>query len=408
MTMTTVVRNFPHCLPCCNYSWSNCCSKCYRHWRLKRSFIYGSTMTTTTTTTRSVAVETKSRRSSSSSPAAMARYYKSHWAYFVFIKSLVLGERIKPHRRRLQTYHHVPLWDRLWGLDDDDEDDDDETEASALANHHGITDRGEEAISSERFVAKLRRFFHALKAESNDKVDNVFPSWQSVSMPPFHRAANEKPIFLVGDSHVFSLAWNTIRVPAGRRRRLVVPVVVTGLKAWHVRSSTRFFTRSCLETVLPRIDAKTILFSAGEIDCREGLGGPLLQGYAEACHGHVQNTVREYVQALYELVEDDSNSVLQILVLPVAPHLFRSKGRIEAQVSRRETMRVWNDELRKLLPHRNRVFLLDYADKVQDPGHSSVYALNPVFNADSTHMNSAFVPILERAIEDSKCDRDLL
>jgi len=214
---------------------------------------------------------------------AMARYYKLHWAYFVFIKSLVLGERIKPHRRRLQTYHHVPLWDRLWGLDDDDDDvinNNEETDVSALANHYGVRDRGEEAPPSKQFVANLRRFFRALKAESNDKVDNVFPSWQSVSLPPFRRAANEKPIFLVGDSHVFSLAWNTIRVLGGRRR-LVVPVVVTGLKAWHVRSSTRFFTRSCLENVLPRIDATTILFSAGEIDCREGLGGPLLQGYTQ-------------------------------------------------------------------------------------------------------------------------------
>lgn len=39
-------------------------------------------------------------------PRALANDYKSHWAYFVMIRAVVLGERIKPHRRLslAQTY----------------------------------------------------------------------------------------------------------------------------------------------------------------------------------------------------------------------------------------------------------------------------------------------------------------
>jgi hypothetical protein len=62
-----------------------------------------------------------------------------------------------------------------------------------------------------------------------------------------------------------------------------------------------------------------LVVSAGEIDCREGLGGPLLEGYTQSCHEHVVQTVKEYVNALHrDLVADPESPLQQILVMPIA------------------------------------------------------------------------------------------
>jgi hypothetical protein len=330
-------------------------------------------------------------------PARLAKDYKSHWAYYVFIQVLVMGERSKPHRRRTDL---VPAWDILWGL-----------------HHH----RGRRkhpvvacAVESDAANSDYRSFVTRLRSniemsDSRTMQDALPPLiWQ---LPHTSRSIEPQPIFFVGDSHVLSLAWQTLWIPdstAGSRLhpRLVVPVITTGLKAWHVRHSTRFFTHTCLKALLQRVSAPSIVVSAGEIDCREGLGGPLLEGYKQSCHEHVCQTVKDYVNALRELVADPETALQQILVMPIAPHKQTSKGRVEAQAARRETSRAWNTELRSLLPVAGSIFLLDYETALQVPDQEA-YILKPAFNADSTHMNAAFAPHLEEAIATCGCNLDL-
>jgi hypothetical protein len=338
----------------------------------------------------------------------LAKEYKSHWAYFLLIRSLVLGERMKPHRRKLQKYHHIPLWDRLWKT------------GVAIYSSDQYTLQYKNNNNNNRpsdLVPRLQALISFLRGFDHDKNNPLTPNlvWE----PSFD---DETPLFLMGDSHVLSLAWQTIQVPnhsdAFSRERVIVPLVVTGLKAWHVRPHTRFFTHTNLRIALQRLTAnkripQTILVSAGEIDCREGMGGPLLQGYRESFHHVVQNTAREYVLGLYEMFIPKYPDI-QILVMPVAPHLQCKTGRAVSRESRLETMRVWNQELRQLLPYRNAIYFLDYVDELlarprshSDDGTTS-YTLNPVFNADSTHLNSAFAPLLQQSLETCGCDLNKL
>jgi hypothetical protein len=363
--------------------------------------------------------------------------YKSHWAYYIFIESLVLGERIKPSRRRRMIYQHIALWDQLWGMTD-------------IANGTTKFDPVKEGNSAlqcnsthqvcwiNHFIDKLQHLLdewyatdHRNHNANKETPQNWLPTM--VHLPPIlvdypwsSAISPYRPIFLMGDSHVLSLAWQVIKVTQLRsgnhltdmEPRLIVPIVITGLKAWHLRSETRFFTNTCLLTMLRRIpsDIQTIIVSAGEIDCREGMGGPLLQGYTQECYEHVKATVAAYVSSLAKIIQLPSNSLSQILVTPVAPHIEQNKGRVVGHVSRRETIRVWNDELhRQLVPHHGTIFLLDYIDQVTVPVKKSsdtgginnannVFALNPVFNADSTHMNGAFAPLVQEAIIRCQCD----
>lgn len=237
-------------------------------------------------------------------------------------------------------------------------------------------------------------------------IEDALPSAQW-SLPSF---TQYKPLFVVGDSHVLTIAWSTIFLPNGEPR-LVVPLVMTGLKAWHTRKDTYFFTNSLLHYYLCRLPAgtRTILLSAGEIDCREGIGGPLLEGYNLDYQEHVHRTVQEYITAVSALAKQYG---LQILVMPVAPHAHRSdrNGKAAGRAFRRRVMQAWNNELRMTLPLSGNIFLLDYDERLrhEEPVSSVGYVLNPLYNLDGTHTNSAILPHLEDAIKQSGCNITLL
>lgn len=295
----------------------------------------------------------------------MAADFKSHNAYHVLIRAVVLGERIKPQRRKTMPDYHVPVWDILWGHD---------------GRHR---QRGQGKIPVEDYMTVFRQ-----KVQACTQLKQDIPQLLVTS------ASKRRPLFVVGDSHVLSTAWQTIRLANGEYRTLT-PVVVTGLKAWHCRPETRFFTQSLLQVMLKRLPADTtrILVSAGEIDCREGLGGPQLEGYSETSiyKDRVENTVLQFVTALSQLP-------FNVLVLPVCPHVHRSNrnGKAVGRAARRQVTQLWNEQLRRTLPLLNVAFL-DYEKDLLDEG----YVLKRAFNADGTHMNGAFLPWLEKALPEA-------
>ena len=310
-------------------------------------------------------------------PIQLAEDFKSHWAYYLFIRAVVLGERIKPHRRRTLEWYHVPVWDILWGKD----------------QRRNQPERAYHPSSLSMKTQHIRSILQTCQGSVNHAL-----IWTGT-------LDTTTPLYVLGDSHVLSMAWQTIVLPASGRLRLLVPVVVTGLKAWHTRSETRFFTHALLHTLLQRIQCRTIIISAGEIDCREGIGGEALEGYNHICQDHIARTVRDYVDALDGL---SKRYRLQILVLPVAPHAHKSDkcGKAMGRATRRQVMQRWNHELKRMIEasDNQQVHLLDYEASLLDPG----YVLKPAYNADSTHMNSAFLPHLEGALKTCGLDDSLL
>lgn len=362
--------------------------------------------------------------------AEMVQTHKSHMAYFVLIDALVFGSPhalVKPGRRHSLPYFHVPIHDQMFGLDARRDFAFGRRRNCLEASEDGCSTRkvsNKEDASSAEGIVETYAYSNSMIHAWLEKLDRVVrlaesPHASSLHSPPSHLAwllpktcpnSDSKPLYIVGDSHILSLAWQVIQLESGEFRR-IVPVVVTGLKAWHVRRETRFFTRVNLEKALIyRLQGiETVLFSAGEIDCREGLGGPLLEGYeadTALIADHVEHTVREYVRALEDLVADQRNTLKQVLVLPVAPHAAKATSRVVGQASRRETTRTWNQALRKLLPTKN-IYYLDYSDKLVDETKEA-YTLLRMLDADSTHMNAGFAPLLEQGIVTSGCAAHML
>ena len=84
------------------------------------------------------------------------------------------------------------------------------------------------------------------------------------------------------------------------------------------------------------------------VDCREGLGGPQLEGYTTAVGEHyVETTFCEFVTALSLLWP-----ALNTWVLPVCPRLHRSdkNGKAVGRAARRQVTQLWNEQLRRVMP----------------------------------------------------------
>ncbi len=79
-----------------------------------------------------------------------------------------------------------------------------------------------------------------------------------------------KPIYVCGDSHSLCPSWQSITVRG--RLRLLVPALVTGLKAWHLRPESVFYPKVNFNSVVSSIpDGAEVLMLFCEIDCREGI-----------------------------------------------------------------------------------------------------------------------------------------
>ena len=87
--------------------------------------------------------------------------------------------------------------------------------------------------------------------------------------------AEHPPLFVIGDSHCLAPAWRRACIDGGRAR-LLRPLLVTGLKAWHLRPGCAFYPRAQFEAAAALLPAGAdVIVVLGEIDCREGLPAAL-------------------------------------------------------------------------------------------------------------------------------------
>lgn len=65
------------------------------------------------------------------------------------------------------------------------------------------------------------------------------------------------PIYVAGDSHSMPPAWHTIQVKD--TPRLLHPMLVTGLKIWHMRPESKFYPKKNFECVIDSSKQKMII-----------------------------------------------------------------------------------------------------------------------------------------------------
>lgn len=196
-------------------------------------------------------------------------------------------------------------------------------------------------------------------------------------------ATKQPPIYVVGDSHSLSCGWHTIKDHNGQHR-ILRPMLVTGLKCWHMRPESRFYPKINLHNVLAQIPrGADVLFIFGEIDCREGLLVSVERCRYKDVDEGIAVTVDIYVQ---KLVEIQKKYDFKILVHPVPPVLDLTRDVVK------RFNRVCQAKVNAA--QHSSIQYLDFAHKLIDADGGLVEGLG----YDGTHLHPRYLTLLEGAV----------
>ena len=194
----------------------------------------------------------------------------------------------------------------------------------------------------------------------------------------------ERPLYLVGDSHCLSAAWRAVSLPEGPFR--VVPVLVTGLKHWHLRAASRFYTKWEFHrkaALLP--ERAKVVFLFGEIDCREGLPTAVAKLKHATVPDAIRSTCAHYVEALLELA---AGKAFEVYVHPIPPVLDETRDLVTAYNA------VMEDMVRRAGERGGKLRWLNFAEALVADGK-----LEAKLGLDGTHLGPLYVGHMERAFQ---------
>ncbi|GJP72797.1 hypothetical protein CLOP_g3555 [Closterium sp. NIES-67] len=198
------------------------------------------------------------------------------------------------------------------------------------------------------------------------------------------------PLFLAGQRQPLSGSSMAAVVHLRGQPRLLCPLLITGLKAWHLRPESTFFPKASFHRAMqcvPPGSEVVVLF--GEIDCREGILVSVDRNKYNDVEEGVEVTVDIYLAALLSLIAARG---FEIFVHPV-PSIIPDT---------RPLARIYNATLRRRClaaaaspAAGGRLHMLDFFPALLTHDQES---LRPEFEFDGTHMNPRYVPLLDKEL----------
>jgi hypothetical protein len=197
-------------------------------------------------------------------------------------------------------------------------------------------------------------------------------------------------IYVCGDSHSMSSAWQVIQLDGHPRPILLQPKLVTGLKCWHLRPTCRFYPKRNFEAAMRSIPSGAhVIFNFGEIDAREGLLVAVEKGRYESIDEGIRLAVDCYIRAMQA---EQTKKSLKVYVHPITPVLdvtrptvkqftAHLKERVQATVGTRKT-----DASSPLI-------WLDFFEQLLTPDGTG---FNMAYHLDSTHLKPTYVQAVLR------------
>jgi len=190
------------------------------------------------------------------------------------------------------------------------------------------------------------------------------------------------PLYVAGDSHALSPSWRVVRWRG--QPRVLAPVLVTGLKLWHLRDGADFFPKANFEAAAASLpDGADVVFAFGEIDCREGLLLAVERARYRDLAQAIDTVVDIYIRTLRRLA---ARRRFNILVHPVPPVLPETRA----------VVKQFNAALRRAVERASPVLAwLDFFEQLLTPAGD---ALADGLALDGTHLNPQYVRLLEAAL----------
>lgn len=193
------------------------------------------------------------------------------------------------------------------------------------------------------------------------------------------------PIYVIGDSHCLATGWRTLQV--GGQVRMMRPMLVTGLKCWHMRDEEDFYPKANFDSVVSKIPkGAEVIFLFGEIDCREGIFVAVERlKYRDLEHG-IDVAQDIYLKKMKELQRTQRFS--RIYVHPVPPVMDITRNVVAA----------WNNRLAPKVEALHATTNLRWLDFWRELLSEDGTKLQPQFGLDGIHLHPCYIEHLQRAI----------
>eukprot|EP00899_Mesostigma_viride_P020166 jgi/Mesvir1/28150/Mv04715-RA.1 len=208
-------------------------------------------------------------------------------------------------------------------------------------------------------------------------------------LPPPHITppGTAPPLFVAGDSHSTSPGWRSLSL-RGQARRLV-PVIVTGLKMWHLREESRFYPKMGFQNAMAALpDGAQVVMLFGEIDCREGLLVAVERCIYETVEEGMRVTIGIYLRVLSRLIRERG---FEIWVHPVLP-VLKETAHIVAP---------FNALLREMVTDamrgQPRLHWLEFVGELV----TGAGVLQASLQLDGTHINPAYLTHVQRGLDEA-------
>lgn len=158
-----------------------------------------------------------------------------------------------------------------------------------------------------------------VKEDLNRKVLDCF---SNVYMNSITQLAANNPLYIIGDSHVISPAWNIVKL--NDENRLITPLLVTGIKHWHLRPESVFYPKANFESAVNKVpNGSDVVFLLGEIDCREGLLFAVEKDIYSNIQEGIEHTVKLFIGALRKIIQ--RKKFRTVYIHPILPVLNETR-----------------------------------------------------------------------------------
>jgi tetratricopeptide (TPR) repeat protein len=189
-------------------------------------------------------------------------------------------------------------------------------------------------------------------------------------------------LYIAGDSHCMCAAWQTVNFQGAKY--ILRPLLVTGLKVWHLRPESKFYPKyNFYNTVTKVPKGSPIIFLFGEIDCRESFIVSVQKCRYKDVEEAATVTVDIYLKTLKELQQQYD---YKIIIHPVIPAIDVT----------RPIVKIYNRILKEKIQKETNFVWLDFFEKLLTPDGEK---LHPDYELDGTHINPKYVQNISQCLE---------
>eukprot|EP00927_Polykrikos_kofoidii_P047124 TRINITY_DN41209_c0_g1_i1.p1 TRINITY_DN41209_c0_g1~~TRINITY_DN41209_c0_g1_i1.p1 ORF type:complete len:985 (+),score=164.35 TRINITY_DN41209_c0_g1_i1:124-2955(+) len=268
------------------------------------------------------------------------------------------------------------------------------TELEHFEAHRSSLGRLVEVFEASRQELDL----HSTQVRNENAYFSCIRDILALSVPASPLPSVGPPIFVIGDSHVLSSAWQsvTMRSVEGQDevKRTLVPCLVTGLKIWHLRQASDFHTKFSFWDCITAFPAGAdIVLMLGEIDCREGIVGAVQKGRYADLEAALQAIINLYVEVVQEVRKRLPRGGGAIYVHPVPMVLPETRFLTVAfnqLLHRPKTVAAFakHGAVPLELPH-----VLEQGERIYQMTGAELAKVNllPELRLDGTHMSPSYV-----------------